>query len=259
MTKEPHERERTSPRSLAGRTALVTGAGAGLGRAYALALARCGAAILVNDISETGAAETVQLIESIGGLASAAVFDVRDGAAIEAAVAAAGPIAILINNAGIDEGKKTEEIDEASFDRMFDIHLLGCFLCGKAVIPGMKALGGGAIVNISSINGMIADDTDPHYNAAKAGIIGLTKAWAKELAPWNIRVNCLAPGHVRTPATTLRGSERMRMVSETRIPFGRYAEPEEIAEAAVFLASDESAFITGQVLSPNGGEAIVGI
>ncbi|MBT5414316.1 MAG: SDR family oxidoreductase [Rhodospirillaceae bacterium] len=246
-------------RSLAGRTALVTGAGAGLGRAYALALARRGAAVVVNDIDAAGAAETARLVESAGGRAETAVFDVRDGAAAEAAVAAAGPVGILINNAGIDEGKKTEEIDEASFDRMLDIHLLGCFLCGKAAIPGMKALGGGAIVNVSSINGMIADDTDPHYNAAKAGIIGLTKAWAKELAPWGIRVNALAPGHVRTPATTLRGAERMRMVSETRIPFGRYAEPEEIAEAAVFLASDESAFVTGQVLSPNGGEAIVGI
>ena len=246
-------------RSLAGRTALVTGAGAGLGRAYALALARRGAAIVVNDVDAAGAAETVRLVEATGGRAEAAVFDVRDGAAAEAAVAAAGPVGILINNAGIDEARKTNEIDEAAFDRMLDIHLLGCFLCGKAAIPGMKALGGGAIVNVASINGMIADETDPHYNAAKAGIMGLTKAWAHELAPFRIRVNALAPGHVRTQATEIRGAERMRMVSETRIPFGRYAEPEEIAEAVAYLASDESAFVTGQVLSPNGGEVIVGI
>ncbi|MBM3542196.1 MAG: SDR family oxidoreductase [Alphaproteobacteria bacterium] len=138
------------------------------------------------------------------------------------------------------------------------VHVKGTFFVSQAAVPPMRAQGRGRIINISSINGMIADATDPHYNAAKAAILGLTRSLAKELAPWSILVNAVAPGHVVTEATRLRGAARMTMVSETRIPMRRYATPEEIAHSVVFLAGPGGAFVTGQVLSPNGGEAIVG-
>jgi 3-oxoacyl-[acyl-carrier protein] reductase len=252
----------TASRTLDGRIALVTGAGAGLGRAYALALAAEGAALAVNDV-EARAAEAVGAeIRAAGGRAVAVPFDVSDVAAVRAGVAHAerewGAIDVLVNNAGIDEGKTTPEIDERAYDRMMAVHVKGSFFTTQAAVAGMKARRRGCILNISSINGMIADATDPHYNAAKAAILGLTRSLAKELAPWNIVVNTVAPGHVVTEATRLRGAERMAMVSETRIPLRRYAAPEEIAHAVVFLAGPGGAFITGQVLSPNGGEAIVG-
>lgn len=251
------------PRSLQDRVALITGAGAGLGRAYALLLAARGAQVVVQDIDRATAEETAAAIRAQGGRAVAAACDIADPPALAPALRAAGiapdSIDILVNNAGIDEGRLFEEITEAGFDRMFGVHVKGTFFATQTVIGGMKSRCRGKIVNISSINGMIADTTDSHYNGAKAAILGLTKAWAKEFAPWRINVNAVAPGHVVTPATILRGAARMEKISKERIPLGRYATPEEIAHSVAFLASGESDFITGQVLSPNGGEAIVGI
>ncbi len=244
---------------LAGQVALITGAGAGLGRAYAIALTGAGAGIIIQDIDPAGAEESAGLVRAAGGEARTILGDIADVDDFAAKVGGEGPIHILVNNAGVDEGRTTEEIDEATFTRMIDVHVKGTFFATKALVPGMKARGGGRIVNISSINGMIADTTDPHYSAAKAAILGLTKAWAKEFAPWGICVNAIAPGHVVTDGTRARGEARMREISETRIPLGRYGEVEEIAPAVLFLASPRSGFITGQVLSPNGGEAIVGI
>ena len=244
---------------LAGQVALITGAGAGLGRAYALALAGAGAEVVIQDIDPAGAEESVRRVRAAGGAARTILGDIADVDDFAAKAARLGPVHILVNNAGIDEGRTTEEIDEAAFTRMIDVHVKGTFFATKALVPGMKDRGGGRIVNISSINGMIADTTDPHYSAAKAAILGLTKAWAKELAPWGICVNAIAPGHVMTDGTRARGEARMREISEKRIPLGRYGEVEEVAPAVLFLASPRAAFITGQVLSPNGGEAIVGM
>ena len=248
---------------LAGRTALITGSGAGLGRAYALAFAAQGARLVIQDIDAASAEATATDIRAAGGIADTVVCDISDVATVSRLFAEAerraGAIDILVNNAGIDAGRLFEDIGEAEFDRMFAVHVKGTFFATQALVPGMKARRRGKIINIASINGMIADTTDSHYSAAKAAILGLTRAWAKELAPYAIMVNALAPGHVVTAATRARGMERMKKISAERIPLGRYAEPEEIAHAAVFLASSESDFITGQTLSPNGGEAIVGI
>ena len=247
---------------LDGRVALVTGAGAGLGRAYALALSARGADVAIHDIDEKSAAETARLCRALGQRAWSDGYDVANVAEVRRALAAlvrtAGGLDIVVNNAGIDEAKTTPEIDERAFDRMISVHVKGTFFVAQAAIAPMRARGGGRIINISSINGMIADRTDPHYNAAKAAILGITRALARELAPWNILVNAVAPGHVVTDATRARGEARMREVSRERIPLRRYAMPEEIAHTVCFLAGPESAFVTGQVLSPNGGEAIVG-
>ena len=253
----------TDSRSLRNRTALITGAGAGLGRAYAVLLAARGASVVVQDIDRATAEEAAAAIRASGGNACACVCDIADPPALAPALRAASiapdGIDILVNNAGIDSARSIEQVTVAEFDRMFGVHVKGTFFATQTVIAGMKARQRGKIVNISSINGMIADSTDSHYNGAKAAILGLTKAWAKEFAPWRINVNAVAPGHVVTAATIARGPERMERISKERIPLGRYATPEEIAHTVAFLASGESDFITGQVVSPNGGEAIVGI
>ena len=248
---------------LDGKVIVVTGAGMGMGRTHAQLLAERGAHVVVQDIQKAKAEETAHAVAQAGGKAHVLACDISDTGAVAREFTAAektlGRIDVLVNNAGIHNRRAIEEVTPQDFDAMFGVHVKGTFFATQTVVGGMKARRRGKIVNISSINGMIADTTDSHYNGAKAAILGLTKAWAKELAPWNINVNAVAPGHIVTPATILRGAERMEKISKERIPLGRYAKPEEIAHTVAFLASSESDFITGQVISPNGGEAIVGI
>jgi 3-oxoacyl-[acyl-carrier protein] reductase len=244
---------------LEGRRALITGAGRGMGRAHALKMAQNGAEIVVQDIDRELAHQTVALVEKAGGTAQAIVGDVSDVADLKAQVAEAGAIDILVNNAGIDRPGTIEEIDEAGFDAMFAIHVKGAFFATQAVVPGMKARRWGKIVNVSSIWGMTGFTSHSHYCAAKAALLGLTKAWAKELAPWNINVNALAPGGVWTEMELAqRGPEGIRE-AEARVPLGRWSQPEEQSESVLFLVSDRSSFITGQCISANGGSTIVGI
>ena len=244
---------------LDGRQALITGSGRGMGRTHALTLAKHGAAIVVQDIDRAGAEATVAMVEAAGGKARAITGDVADVADLQAKIADCGAIDILINNAGIDRPGTIEEIDEAGFDAMFAIHVKGSFFATKAVVPGMKEQRWGKIVNVSSIWGMTGFTSHSHYCGAKAALLGLTKAWAKELAPYNINVNAIAPGGVWTEMELAqRGPEGIRE-AEARVPMGRWSQPEEQSESVLFLVTDRSSFITGQCLSANGGSTIVGI
>jgi len=250
---------------LDGRVALITGSGSGMGRTHALEMAARGARIIVHDIDADGAEETTAKLRKGGHDPLVIVADVAEvdamAEAIAKAEAEAGRIDILVNNAGIGGGEVTlENIDEAAYDRMFDIHVKGAFFAAQAVVPGMKRRGGGKIVNIASIEGMVAVPSRPHYCGAKAALLGLTKAWAKEFAPWQICVNCVAPGWVMTEMVhALTDSDWRRRHQEAEIPLRRYAEPEEVSALVAFLASPKADFITGQTISPNGGQVIVGI
>jgi 3-oxoacyl-[acyl-carrier protein] reductase len=249
---------------LQGRVALVTGAAAGMGRAHALALAERGVVVSVLDIDAAGAARTVAEIEQNGGAAMACHCDVADSAAIrgsvDAVLARYGRLDILVNNAGIGgENAVIEEIDERHFERMFGVHARASFFFGKQAMEPMKRQGGGRIINTATRWIMGGHETSSHYIGAKAAIVGMTKAWAKELAPFRITVNAVAPGGVWTDMVLkARGADFIR-AEEQKVPLSRWAQPDEYARLVVHLASDEAAFITGQVISPNGGASIVGI
>jgi 3-oxoacyl-[acyl-carrier protein] reductase len=249
---------------LSGLVACITGSGSGMGKAHALLLAQHGARLLVQDIVAEGALDTASQITAAGGSAQVIVCDVADRVTIIAALRSAeqtfGGIDILVNNAGIGSESTIDTTDEATFDRMFDVHVKGSFFATQAVVPGMKQRRRGKIINISSIWGMVGHHYASPYCGAKAALLGLTKAWAKELAPWNIHVNAVAPGGVLTDMVLSQPDVQRRMPDKlSRVPLHRYAQPREISSLVAFLASPAADFITGQVISPNGGEVIVGI
>ena len=246
-----------------GRVALITGSGGGMGRSHAVQLAERGADVIVHDVKIDGAAETAEMVRGVGRRASVINTDIRDVAVFMSAVtesqADIGPVDILVNNAGVG-GKRSiiEEIDEATYDEMFDVHVKGTFFATQAVVPGMKERKTGRIVNISSIYAMGGSALSSHYSAAKSAISGFTKCWARELAPWRINVNAVAPGFIDTQMTRASNTEEAIREREQKQPLGRYTTPLEISYAVVWLASPETEMITGQVISPNGGEVIVG-
>ena len=247
---------------LEGRVALVTGAGSGIGRVDAEVLASHGASVIVNDFNPDAAAATVDAIVGSGGRAIACAGDVGHAAAItkaiESAVRQVGDVDILVNNAGIAGNRRAfEEIDDEQLDRMFQIHVKGAWYCTRAVLAGMKQKRRGKIINTSSILGMAGRTRASHYAGAKAALIGLTKAWAKEFAEWNIQVNAVAPGRIRTPILgDFADTEEYRNDLLAKVPLRRRGEPEEIAWLVAFLASHQADYITGQIISPNGGEVI---
>jgi NAD(P)-dependent dehydrogenase (short-subunit alcohol dehydrogenase family) len=252
-----------SSKDLSQRVALISGAGRGIGRATALVMAERGADIIVHDVDEAGVFRVAAEVEALGRRAHCGVCDVTDIAAtkalVRAAEAALGGIELLVNNAGIPGGEVPFlEIDESGYDRMLGIHVKGAFFLTQAVVPGMKERRFGRIINISSNRGLVGHSLSSHYSAAKAALLGLTKAWAREFAPHGILVNAVSPGVVETYMTTRHGMEPLREEADLNL-LKRWAQPKEIAYAVAFLASAEADFMTGQVLCPNGGYPIVGI
>ncbi|NBP72902.1 MAG: glucose 1-dehydrogenase [Alphaproteobacteria bacterium] len=251
----------SSDNSLDGKVALVTGAGGGMGRNHAVMLASRGAAVIVLDRYQDAAEETAG---QIGVRAHAVATDVTDVPALQAAIATAanaiGPVDILVNNAGIGgQGLAIEDIDEATFDAMVAVNMKGSFFATQAVVPGMKERRYGKIINISSNFAMGGAAFASHYAACKSALSGFVKSWARELAPWNIAVNAVAPGIIETDMTLNSiGKDRIEGMAED-IPMGRIGTLNDISWAVAWLASDETDFMTGQVLSPNGGATIVGI
>lgn len=235
--------------------AIVTGAGSGIGRAIAVQLAAEGYKVLVNDF-RTEAAEAVAA--EIGGQACGG--DVSNEADVAAMVAKAeasfGPVTHLINNAGhVHQGCFTElKVEE--FDRMIAVHLRGTFLCTQAVLKGMLARGQGVIVNIASQLGQIGGIELVHYSAAKAGIIGLTKALAREVSAQGVRVNAVAPGPINTPLVRSLSADWQR-AKAAELPLGRFGEPEEVAATVAFLCSPAASLFVGQTLGPNSGDVML--
>jgi 3-oxoacyl-[acyl-carrier protein] reductase len=247
---------------LHGRIGIVTGAGSGIGQATAWLLAERGAAVLVQDIDPDGAAATAARLDREGRDFLVVVCDIADAQAdrrlVEAALDRWGSLDILVNNAGIGIDRSIEDIDEAAFDRMLAVHVKGTFFTTQAALPALKWSGRGRIVNTSSRWALAGHVSASDYVAAKSAILGLTKAWARELAPHRITVNAIAPGGVKTAMVRQTLGESGIAAEEKLVPLGRWCEPGEIAATTAFLASDAAAFITGQVVSPNGGKTTVG-
>lgn len=272
---------------LKGRIALITGAGSGIGRAIATLFAEEGARVIANDVNEKAARETVEALGAARSGARAIRADVADSAQVRAMFAEVerecGALDVLVNNAGIgsagtsaaDRDRLRERSDarimellsgqgvqthwditqtmtDETWHRMIAVHLNGTFFCTREALRLMSRRGQGVIINLSSVAGLMGLENVPHYSAAKAGILGFTRAVAREVGSRKIRVNAICPGFIDT-AMTQPMSDLMRKAVIGRTPLGRYAEPGEVAQTALFLASDDSAFFTGQWLSPNGG------
>jgi len=243
---------------LFGRSAVVTGAAGGIGSAVAAALSAAGAAVLVTDIDKDAAAAVADRINDAGGRADSAALDVADRASADAAMAQAaaltdGVLHILINNAGVIAPAMFADISEDNFRRLIDVHVMGAFHCAQAALPFLPTDGTGRIINVTSSAGITGTLGQVNYSAAKAGIIGFTKSLARELARKNILVNALAPLAATPMTETVRTNEKFSATMLARIPLRRWAQPEEIAGAFVFLASDAASYITGQVLPVDGG------
>lgn len=234
--------------------AIVTGAGSGIGRTIAARLAADGYTVLVNDFRP----EAAQAVAAeIGGTACAGDVSVEaDVAAMLAAAEALGPVTHLVNNAGhVHQGRFTD-LTVQDFDRMIAVHLRGTFLCTHAVLPGMLARGAGCVVNIASQLGQIGGTELVHYSAAKAGIIGLTKALAREVSAQGVRVNAVAPGPINTPLVQNLSAD-WRRAKAAELPLGRFGEPQEVAATVAFLCSPAASLFVGQTLGPNSGDVML--
>jgi 3-oxoacyl-[acyl-carrier protein] reductase len=271
---------------LDGKFALVTGGGSGIGREISLTFAREGAHVAVNDVRPETIQETIRMMGEAGARALPAPADVADSGAVDKMVGDVvrryGALDILVNNAGIAEvtpgqasdrmnsvalaqinemlaggpirtfWEATQTLDDATWDRMLRVHLYGTFHCTRAALKVMEPRGYGRIVNISSIAGTVGLEGIPHYCAAKAGILGFTRSVAREVGPRGITVNAIAPGYIETPMTSSI-PPLMQQMWIMNTPLKKSGRPADIALAALYLASDEANFVTGQIVSPNGG------
>jgi len=274
---------------LEGKVALVTGGGSGIGRAICVAFAREGASVAVNDIRAEAIEETIRSLGEGGARALPVAADVADSSAVRkmfaSILARYGTIDILVNNAGIGgigeisgqgeidrmnriaeaqfqemaaggpiktRWEVTQTLDDGVFERMLRVHLFGTFYCTREALKEMEKKGSGRIVNISSVAGTSGLEGAPHYSAAKAGILGFTRSVAREVGLAGVTVNAIAPGFIETPMTDPL-SPVVKQMWTMNTPLKKSGKPEDIAAAALYLASEDGRFVTGQVLSPNGG------
>lgn len=241
---------------LEGKLAIVTGAARGIGQAIALKLAADGADLALCDLQADWLEETAGKVEELGRKAGRYAVNVADGEAVQQAVAKVledfGKIDILVNNAGITKDGLLSRMSEEDWDAVLNVNLKGTFLLTKAVSRSMMKQRSGAIVNVASIIGLIGNPGQCNYSASKGGVIALTKTVAKELAKRNVRANAVAPGFIKTKMTDAL-SEDVQQKMLDAIPMGRFGMPEDVAEVVAFLASDASAYVTGQVLTVCGG------
>lgn len=242
---------------LAGKVALVTGASRGIGKAIACKLAREGAKVIINYNGSKEKAEAVKSeIEAAGRQAEVYQCDVSDYTAcetfIQTVIKEEGSLDILVNNAGITKDGLLMKMSEEDFDKVLDTNLKGAFNTIRFASRQMLKQKSGRIINMSSVVGVIGNAGQANYAASKAGVIGLTKAAARELASRGITVNAIAPGFIETDMTDVL-SDKVKEASEAQIPLGHFGKPEDVAAAAAFLASEEAGYITGQVLHVDGG------
>jgi 3-oxoacyl-[acyl-carrier protein] reductase len=241
---------------LSDKVASVTGSAQGIGLATALRLASEGARVVVSDLGGARVQAAVAQVRAAGGQAMGCVVDVTDRAAIDARVAevkaAWGRIDILINNAGITKDARLAKMTSAQFDSVIAVNLKGVFECTQAVAELMVTQGSGSIVNASSVVGLYGNFGQTNYAATKAGVIGFTKTWARELGPKGVRVNAVCPGFIRTPILdTVPDAVKQKMID--KVPLGRLGNPEEIASVYAFLASDDASYLNGAVIEVSGG------
>lgn len=239
------------------KTALITGASRGIGRAIALTLAKAGMQVVVNYANNQDAAcSTCEEIEALGVKAMAVKADIASAEEVHNMVALAtealGPVDVLVNNAGITRDGMLQRMTDEDFEAVLHTNLFGAFYCTRAVLKAMSRARWGRIINISSVVGLSGNAGQANYAAAKAGLIGLTKSVAKEVANRGVTANCIAPGFIETDMTG-ELSEKAEQLYLSNIPQKRFGQPEDIANLVAFLASDEAAYITGQVISADGG------
>jgi 3-oxoacyl-[acyl-carrier protein] reductase len=238
------------------KVALVTGAARGLGQAIALKLAEAGADLALCDLNAEWLEETAGKVQALGRRAECYGVNVAEGGSVADGVKAVekdfGKIDILVNNAGITKDGLLMRMSEADWDAVLNVNLKGAFLCTKAAMRGMMKQRSGTIVNIASVIGLMGNAGQANYAASKGGLISFSKTVAKELASRNVRCNAVAPGFIRTAMTDALDEDVQQKMKEL-IPLGRFGEPEDVADVVLFLASDASAYVTGQVISTCGG------
>ncbi len=246
---------------LSNKIAFITGFGSGLGRAIAVMFAREGAAVAGTSLTESKGLETVAMVERLGGTALFWPGDVSNSAQmatlIDEAVRRLGGIDIVVNSGGVRTNGSITEITEEDWDRTLDVNLKGAFIVSRLAIPKMKTRGGGVILHIAARSGMLGQSGRAAYCASKGGMVRLTEAMAMDHAPDRIRVNCICPGPTRTPMVDTSTPEKLARY-RTRVPLGRIGEPEDVAYAALYLASEEASMVTAAILPVDGGMRLTG-
>jgi 3-oxoacyl-[acyl-carrier protein] reductase len=244
---------------LIGKVSLITGAAQGIGLATAKKFAQEGATVVICDVKAEAVNAAVAQCQALGAQAEGHTMDVtqRDqvDAVIGAVLARHGRIDVLVNNAGITQDARLQNMTQAQFDRVIDVNLRGVFHCAQAVANTMVAQGSGVILNASSVVGIYGNFGQTNYAASKFGVIGFTKTWSRELGPKGVRVNAVAPGFIATPILSTIPEKVIAEMAQ-RVPLRRLGQPEEIANVYAFLASDEASYINGEVIEVSGGMTV---